>query len=716
MLPGKPIRILKEMLSDRRAASPRDLQDIKESVEKEIANSREKAAEAEKARAKAGQAQAESQEQGAEAAKEQARSEKETAQSAEAEAEAEKERAEAESAEAEAEKEKAEAEKDMAKTESKSAYQPAAGQSQDTDKTKSAMELAKEQAAAQRTEAEAAKSQAEAQKAGIRLEKKRLKQEAKERMNEQMAGKEDEHKTPVLPVVLGVISTLFAIITYQASGTEGLLNIVPVLLFVCGTVILIASKGKDMIGWIMLIALAGLLLYKSGGIFSLNAIIPLVLLIACIIVQTVTKDRPNTIATIAIIIMISIAVFLLAKETVPYAIASIESQGGLQQTLEQTATDTATTTKEGISGLVDDLMASYKEQMAIAKGEKLQGNVDQSVKQDVGIEILPPLVENTKTVTRSELKLYPVDGGYDFIDGVGARIKGFDPKTPITVRANCNLQNRSSASSKNDIDMHPGPEQFIEPSRFSGTFFTKPVICRPVIPPDPELEGLPACGKYTVTITAQADELRTDAYMDNYLIDNQILKDSLDAYAQSKGELKQGDIPSAIAELFPTIGDYRSVSDKGAIKVVMITQKTPLIGIDEDTQLTLRVALENVMDGRIVNLSDVEVTIPESLKVMESGARDFCPGWEKTDGKIVLRKDHMNSISSDLLQLPKGRQKVLPACHLVPAGGNYEFTEPVRATFLAKVDYNYIVQDKFNIEIRDELGKPCRPGQEPPGK
>ena len=48
-----------------------------------------------------------------------------------------------------------------------------------------------------------------------------------------------------------------------------------------------------------------------------------------------------------------------------------------------------------------------------------------------------------------------------------------------------------------------------------------------------------------------------------------------------------------------------------------------------------------------------------------------------------------------------------------PTGDVYDFKEPVRATFLAKVEYNYAVQGKYDLDVRDEQGGPCRPGQKP---
>ncbi len=40
--------------------------------------------------------------------------------------------------------------------------------------------------------------------------------------------------------------------------------------------------------------------------------------------------------------------------------------------------------------------------------------------------------------------------------------------------------------------------------------------------------------------------------------------------------------------------------------------------------------------------------------------------------------------------------------------GTYQFTEPTEATFLAAVDYNYIVQQEIPLEVRNSTGGICR--------
>ena len=536
-----------------------------------------------------------------------AESQRREAEAAESQAEAEEKKAEAEKQEADAEEKKAEAEKDDAK----SAKEKAAGENELNDSENSNSRTADSAIEAAKEEAETQKKQAEAAEKEVRLEQRDI--NAKERMYSSMAEQAGEE-------------------SYAGFGFFVLINALLAMF-------IIHQYGMQ--------AVAGA---YSFGLFIL----------AAVVYKFALKQVPGGLRFIVIILLILIVFFggyTLWNKSLPYFVEYVQSGRVIEA-----GEDVAAAGERAGRSFWKDLQESWDEQIAIAKGEKLQGNVDQNVKENVGIELLPPLVENIKKINRNELAVF--DG--ELVDGIGARIKGFDPKTPITVRAVCSLQNRTESKSKIGFDMHAGTQQPIHPEKFSGTFFTTPVICRPVIPPDPEIEGLPACGRYTVTITAQANGLRTDAFMDNYLIDNEILKDSLNAYAQSKGELKLEQVPSAIAEIFPTIGDYRSVSDKGAIKVIMVTQKTPLIGIDQSTQLTLRVALENAMKGWIVNVTNVEITIPEFLTVMNSDGKDFCPGWNKEGNKIILSKQYKDAMSTSIMKLSKGKQKVLPACYLVP--------------------------------------------------
>jgi hypothetical protein len=153
------------------------------------------------------------------------------------------------------------------------------------------------------------------------------------------------------------------------------------------------------------------------------------------------------------------------------------------------------------------------------------------------------------------------------------------------------------------------------------------------------------------------------------------------------------------------------MSDPGVVKVIMATQNTPLIGIDELTPLTLMLAFENIGKGWIRNVKSVQVTIPEFFTVL---SQEFCPGWDVShtlgEGtKLTLSQAALTSL--DFSDISKGKQKSLPSCHITKAESILELINPTRLRFLTSVEYDYVVQEKYEIDIRDKEGNVCKPGQ-----
>jgi hypothetical protein len=330
--------------------------------------------------------------------------------------------------------------------------------------------------------------------------------------------------------------------------------------------------------------------------------------------------------------------------------------------------------------------------MAMATGEHIDGDVNQQVKEDVGVEILPPYLPNPKKINQNEIPMLEI----------GARIKGFDPKNPIHIAAVCHLQSKEEAQSieraVSEAGKGPktalGPEQNARPKEITGSSFNRDFTCYP---------RPPGCGRYVTTISAEADHLRTDAQMQNYIIDKEILEQRLLNYAESHDKVirSETEINSIINEIYSgQLGSYKSLSDKGAIKAVMATQPVSLIGVDSETELTLRAGVENVMNGWIMSLNSVEIIIPEYFTPMD----EFCPGWNREGNRIRLSSEYLSATS--FKQVLKGEQKVFPSCHLIPKQ-DIELTEPTEANYLMLVDYNYIVQKEEEIEIRNATGGPC---------
>jgi hypothetical protein len=301
---------------------------------------------------------------------------------------------------------------------------------------------------------------------------------------------------------------------------------------------------------------------------------------------------------------------------------------------------------------------------------------------------------NPKKINQNELE------GFE----IAARVKGFDPKTAMKATIVCSMQSRKDSISWGktlthigELELNPGEQQEVQPTTITGIDFDRDVTCYP---------KPTTCGDYIITLTAEADYLRTDAHMENYIIDKQVFIDKVTNYAKSRNTVLKSDaeVAAALKSIYPEVGEYKSVSDKGAIKVVLATQKAPLIPVggagEDESDLTLRVALENMMNGWIISVNEVEVTIPQYFTVKQG----YCKGWTVEGDKIRLGANYLKNAS--FMDVTKGLQKVFPSCHLLPTS-TADLTEPRQATFLAKVDYNYIVQSKNDIQIRTETGETC---------
>lgn len=432
--------------------------------------------------------------------------------------------------------------------------------------------------------------------------------------------------------------------------------------------------------------LGGGMVVKSSGSLDIATLLPVVIPIALFITALICirLRSKHWLFLVVGIILLTGSLYGVATRTAPHAIAAYQA-GAIGESGEQTQI----AAKKGVSGVIEDFSVSWQRQMAIAKGENIDGDVDQQVKEDVGLEILPPYLPNPTKLNLDEAGTLEI----------GARVKGFDPKTPITATTVCHMQTRDEAvswtGSTRTVKLNPGIQQKIRPVTVQGHAFDSDIICYP---------SITRCGHYVVTISSQADNIRTDAQMQNYIIDKEILKQRLRSYAESKDtELRsESQVNSAINEIYKgQVGNFKSVSQKGAIKVVMATQPLALIGVDQETELTFRMGIENMMNGWIRTLNRVEVTIPGYFRPLP----EYCTSWQLEGNKLILKQEYLRTVN--LYETIRGTQKIFPSCHLVPSG-DYALTEPTEATFLALVDYNYIVQSEYNVEIRTADGQICR--------
>jgi hypothetical protein len=194
--------------------------------------------------------------------------------------------------------------------------------------------------------------------------------------------------------------------------------------------------------------------------------------------------------------------------------------------------------------------------------------------------------------------------------------------------------------------------------------------------------------------------------MINYIIDDNILKEQLHEYAISfDKELKsESQVQSAMKQIYKgQLGSVRSVSDRGAIKVVMAASPLPLIGIDPsaDADFKFRAGIENMRKGWVTEVNQVRIQIPGFF----TPRAERCRGWTYEQGWLTLSEEYLRT--ANFKEKSTGEQKIFPSCMLIPSG-TYEFTEPTEATFLASVDYNYIVQQEVPLEVRNATGGICR--------
>jgi hypothetical protein len=438
---------------------------------------------------------------------------------------------------------------------------------------------------------------------------------------------------------------------------------------------------------------SGAWVIKTGGTEAVGAALAFGLLAAAIILMVIAKGKTGWMSTflwILIVILILATVYYGLSRSLPY----IQNK----MSIKDVVTDTQTASSKGISKAYNDLRANWQKNIDLASGNRVEGEVDPTAQAEpTGISILPPYFPNVKTIRKNEMNSLEVR----------ARVKGFAPKEKMKVNVVCSLQtqeqatNLSKLSSITGFDLYPGLKQAVNPESFEGDLgFERDISCRPK--PDD-------CGKYVVTITAESDNLRTDSKLYNYVISNSVLRQKLEDYAKYKGQVLENTAQMEAAlknEIFKgQIGDAsaKSKSDKGAIMTIIETSKLPLIGLDENTDMTMRVGVENTMAGRLLSINKLEVTIPEFLDI-KTPAADNCPEWIQTGSVLTLPPEYFQKIN--LLEMVKPNQRVFPGCHLIPKY-NYDITEPTQATFLAMVDYNYVVQEKYDIDIKNETGGAC---------
>ncbi|MBI5398853.1 hypothetical protein HZB03_05305 [Candidatus Woesearchaeota archaeon] len=386
---------------------------------------------------------------------------------------------------------------------------------------------------------------------------------------------------------------------------------------------------------------------------------------------------------------------------VPKALAAYQSGEA-----KQSAIVSAEKGKEGFAGIAQEFKRSWQRNTQIATGEYIQGDVDKTVKEFVGIQYKPPLLPNPKKILQGE----PAE--------FSTRLHGFGNKHPMTASTTCSLKDRelfstTTTAGQTKIDRDPGEPQTVTPEQVKDQLsFTEDITCYPKIT---------SCGNYRITYSTQVDSMRTDAFLQNNFIQKKVLRDRLEAYAREK-QLSlddEGEVSSAIRSIWPELGNSISLSDKGPVKLLLLTEKLPLIGIDENTNIKLKVGVENTIDGWIKKIDTVSITIPEGFRISSgesASGQSLCPGWVQSGRTVSLSQQYLQTIQESLTGIDKTLQKVFPSCHITLDTSSMAFVvenEPTPATFTASIIYSYVIQERNDLEVLYQNGTRCEKKKAP---
>lgn len=397
-----------------------------------------------------------------------------------------------------------------------------------------------------------------------------------------------------------------------------------------------------------------------------------------------------------ITIILFIAAFAYGMTfAMPRAIAAYQSGDAAQSFFVSTEKTTG-----GLEAIKKEFERSWKKNTQIATGEYIEGGVDKTVKEFVGIQYKPPLLPNPKKLLQNE----PAE--------FSTRLHGFGNKHPMTATTTCALKDRqlfttTTTAGETKIDRFPGDEQAVTPQQVKDQLsFTEDITCYPKIT---------TCGNYRVTYSTQVDSLRTDAFLQNNFIQKKVLKDRLEAHAKEKQTNldDEGEVSSAIRSIWPELGNTISISDKGPVKLLLLTEKAPLIGLDPNTNLKLKVGVENSIGGWMRKIDAVSVTIPEGFHVSggeSATGQSLCSAWVQNGRTLTLSTHYLQTIQESLTTVDKSLQKVFPSCHVTIDPGSSAFiveNEPTPATFTASITYSYVIQEGYDLEVLYPNGSRC---------
>ncbi|MFQ5475018.1 MAG: hypothetical protein ACE5DM_04235, partial [Candidatus Nanoarchaeia archaeon] len=355
--------------------------------------------------------------------------------------------------------------------------------------------------------------------------------------------------------------------------------------------------------------------------------------------------------------------------------------------------------KQGFSALLDkvknDFQKTYSQTQKGIKGENIEGEVNEETRKlFIGVEFQDPLLGNKKKF----------DPDTDKTLEITARIHSYGYKSSVPVTMSC---------FGSSTDVIQKTNEFIDPGRFSlATIRPESFSENVFIPEDVKCIYNPASSKnQVIALLARADNFRTDAYVENNFIDKESLRNRLERYAL---DTRRGlDTSAAVRSAVASIPEYEGVpqkvmsfSDNGPATLLLATDDFPVIGIDDEATITLKVAVENKVTsvgspkqthGRIEKVNSISVIIPAGLAPASVG----CEAWSQQGKTITLSGGALAEFNAKVKKIKKDEQERFPDCALVMTDRETLLLKPDRpnpAAFTGSVDYDYAVQRTFSVK------------------
>ncbi|PIZ53144.1 hypothetical protein COY28_03790, partial [Candidatus Woesearchaeota archaeon CG_4_10_14_0_2_um_filter_57_5] len=212
-------------------------------------------------------------------------------------------------------------------------------------------------------------------------------------------------------------------------------------------------------------------------------------------------------------------------------------------------------------------------------------------------------------------------------------------------------------------------------------------------------------GLNKVAFRALAEGFVTEAHLTN----NFVHKDALDgklrdwAIQHSATINNPSDHARAISDEFGVAGDtsYLSVSDQGPLKLIIQTEPTSVIGIDESHGVRLKVALENAAPGTITFLHTLTVQLPEGLHIDTDA--ESCPHFTQDRTTVTVDPSYLGRINLD--DVAKNQQVAIGSCMLTTdKAGLHALLKfpamPNPVIFAASVTYDYLAVKEYSVMLR----------------